>query len=147
MILDVFSRRVVGWAMADHMRKDLVTDALDIAIFRRKPLAVVHHSDQGSSYMSIAFAERCKSAGIQASMGSRGDCYDNAMCESFNATLECELRKLSTIMRPDVENDCWAGLSSHAASTCVAAWSPGRLMYVTGAKVGALGLPRTKRSG
>lgn len=91
VVLDVFSRRVVGWAMADHMRKELVIDALEMAIFRRKPLAVVHHSDQGSQYTSIAFAQRCKSAGIQPSMGSRGDCYDNAMYESFNATLECEL--------------------------------------------------------
>lgn len=91
VVLDVFSRRVVGWAMADHMRKELVLDALDMAIYRRKPLAVVHHSDQGSQYTSIAFALRCKAAGIRPSMGSRGDCYDNAMCESFNATLECEL--------------------------------------------------------
>ncbi len=66
-------------------------DALDMAIYRRKPLAVVHHSDQGSQYTSIAFGLRCKAAGIRPSMGSRGDCYDNAMCESFNATLECEL--------------------------------------------------------
>ncbi len=91
IVLDVFSRRVVGWAMADHMRKELVIDALEMAIFRRKPIAVVHHSDQGSQYTSIAFGQRCKSAGIRPSMGSRGDCYDNAMCESFNATLECEL--------------------------------------------------------
>lgn len=91
VVLDVFSRRVVGWAMADHMRKELVIDALDMAIFRRKPLAVVHHSDQGSQYTSIAFGQRCNAAGIRPSMGSRGDCYDNAMCESFNATLECEL--------------------------------------------------------
>lgn len=91
IVLDVFSRRVVGWAMADHMRKELVIDALDMAIFRRKPLAVVHHSDQGSQYTSIAFGQRCKDAGVRPSMGSIGDCYDNAMCESFNATLECEL--------------------------------------------------------
>jgi len=73
------------------MRQELVIDALNMAIFRRKPLAVVHHSDQGSQYTSIAFGQRCKSAGARPSMGSRGDCYDNAMCESFNATLECEL--------------------------------------------------------
>jgi putative transposase len=92
VVLDVYSRRVVGWAMADHMRKELVIGALDLAIFRRKPLAVVHHSDQGSQYTSIAFAQRLKSAGIRPSMDSRGDCYDNAMYERFNATLECELR-------------------------------------------------------
>jgi putative transposase len=91
VVLDVFSRRVVGWAMANHMRKELVVDALNMAIYRRKPEAVVHHSDQGSQYTSIAFGKRCKDAGIRPSMGSVGDCYDNAMCESFNATLECEL--------------------------------------------------------
>ncbi len=91
VVLDVFSRRIVGWAMADNMRKELVLDALNMAIFRRRPLAVVHHSDQGSQYTSIAFGMRCKEAGVRPSMGSRGDCYDNAMCESFNATLECEL--------------------------------------------------------
>jgi putative transposase len=91
VVLDVFSRRIVGWAMADNMRKELVLDALNMAIFRRRPLGVVHHSDQGSQYTSIAFGMRCKEAGVRPSMGSRGDCYDNAMCESFNATLECEL--------------------------------------------------------
>ena len=91
IVLDVFSRRVVGWSMANHMRKELVVDALNMAIFRRKPKSVVHHSDQGSQYTSIAFGVRCREAGIQPSMGSVGDCYDNAMCESFNATLECEL--------------------------------------------------------
>lgn len=91
VVLDVYSRRVVGWAMANHMRKELVLDALNMAIYRRKPRGVVHHSDQGSQYTSIAFGQRCKEAGILTSMGSVGDCYDNAMCESFNATLECEL--------------------------------------------------------
>jgi putative transposase len=91
IVLDVFSRRVVGWAMANHLRTELVLDALDMAIYRRQPSNVVHHSDQGTQYTSIAFSQRCREAGIQPSMGSVGDCYDNAMCESFNATLECEL--------------------------------------------------------
>ena len=91
IVLDVFSRRVVGWAMATHLRKELVLDALNMAIYRRKPKNVIHHSDQGCQYTSIAFGKRCKEAGVQPSMGSVGDCYDNAMCESFNATLECEL--------------------------------------------------------
>ncbi len=91
VVLDVCSRRVVGWSMANHMRKELVIDAPDMAIFRRRPKAVVHHSDHGSQYTSIAFGKRCKEAGVTTSMGSIGDCYDNAMCESFNATLECEL--------------------------------------------------------
>jgi putative transposase len=91
VVLDVFSRRVVGWSMANHMRAELVVDALNMAVFRRKPVGVVHHSDHGSQYTSIAFGQRCKAAGVVPSMGSVGDCYDNAMCESFNATLECEL--------------------------------------------------------
>ena len=91
VVLDVFSRRVVGWAMATHMRAELVVDALDMAIHNRKPKNVIHHSDQGSQYTSTAFSKRCEKAGVQPSMGSVGDCYDNAMCESFNAILECEL--------------------------------------------------------
>jgi putative transposase len=65
--------------------------ALDMAIWRRRPQGVIHHSDQGTQYTSIAFGLRCKEAGVRPSMGSIGDCYDNAMCESFFGTLECEL--------------------------------------------------------
>lgn len=91
VVLDVFSRRIVGWAMANHLRTELVLQALEMAIWRRHPENVIHHSDQGTQYTSIAFGRRCKEAGIRPSMGSVGDCYDNAMCESFFATLECEL--------------------------------------------------------
>ncbi len=91
VVLDVYSRRIVGWAMANHLRTELVLQALDMAIWRRRPQDVIHHSDQGTQYTSIAFGRRCKEAGIRPSMGSVGDCYDNAMCESFFATLECEL--------------------------------------------------------
>ena len=91
VVLDVFSRRVVGWAMATHLRTRLVLDALDMALVQRRPAGVIHHSDQGSQYTSIAFGQRCAKAGVKPSMGSVGDCYDNAMCESFFATLECEL--------------------------------------------------------
>jgi putative transposase len=91
IVLDVFSRRVVGWAMASHLRTQLVLDALNMAIYRRRPTNVIHHSDQGCQYTSIAFGKRCEQAGVRPSMGSVGDCYDNAMCESFNATLETEL--------------------------------------------------------
>jgi len=91
VVLDVLSRRVVGWAMANHLRTELVLDALNMAIYRRRPTNVIHHSDQGCQYTSIAFGKRCEQAGIRPSMGSVGDAYDNAMCESFNATLECEL--------------------------------------------------------
>lgn len=89
--MDVFSRRIVGWAMAAHLRTDLVLSALNMALTQRKPTSVIHHSDQGSQYTSVAFGARCREAGVRPSTGSVGDCYDNAMCESFFATLECEL--------------------------------------------------------
>ena len=89
--MDVFSRRIVGWAMATHLRTELVLEALNLALSQRRPAGVIHHSDQGSQYTSIAFGRRCEQAGVQPSMGSVGDCFDNAMCESFFATLECEL--------------------------------------------------------
>lgn len=91
VVLDVFSRRIVGWAMANHLRTELILEALDMAIERRRPEDVIHHSDQGCQYTSIAFGSRCREAGVRPSMGSVGDCFDNAMCESFFATLECEL--------------------------------------------------------
>jgi putative transposase len=92
VVLDVYSRRVVGWAMADHLRTELVIDALDMAIWNRRPArGLVHHSDQGCQYTSLAFGRRLREAGLVASMGSVGDCFDNAVTESFFATLECEL--------------------------------------------------------
>ena len=91
VVMDAWSRRVVGWAMATHLRTQLVLDALEMALCQRRPNQVVHHSDQGSQYTSLAFGQRCRQAGVRPSMGSVGDCYDNAMCESFFATLECEL--------------------------------------------------------
>jgi putative transposase len=91
VVLDVFSRRIVGWAMANHLRTELILTALDMALLRRRPQDVIHHSDQGCQYTSIAFGARCREAGVRPSMGSVGDCFDNAMCESFFATLECEL--------------------------------------------------------
>ena len=91
VVLDAYSRKVVGWAIANHLRTELVLEAFEMAIHRRQPRNVIHHSDQGCQYTSIAFGKRCKEAGVRPSMGSVGDAYDNAMCESFNATLECEL--------------------------------------------------------
>lgn len=91
VVLDAYSRRVVGWSMANHLKTKLVADALKMALDRRDPDEVIHHSDQGCQYTSIAFGHRCKRANVRPSMGSVGDCYDNAMCESFFATLECEL--------------------------------------------------------
>lgn len=91
VVLDAWSRRIVGWAMATHLRTELVLSALELALWQRRPENVIHHSDQGCQYTSIAFGLRCREAGVRPSMGSAGDAYDNAMCESFFATLECEL--------------------------------------------------------
>src|SRR4029077_9532187 len=85
------SRKVVGWSMANHLRTELVLDGLEMAIGQRRPDGVIHHSDQGSQYTSLAFDKRCREAGVRPSMGSVGGAYDNAMCESFFATLECRL--------------------------------------------------------
>ena len=92
VILDVFSRRVVGWSMAEHLRTELVVGALEMAVWNRRPgEGVIHHSDHGCQYTSLLFGQRCQAVGIRCSMGSVGDCYDNAMAESFFVTLECEL--------------------------------------------------------
>jgi putative transposase len=91
VVLDACSRRIVGWAMATKLVTQLVLDALEMALATRRPSGVIHHSDQGSQYTSIEFGQRCRAAGVRPSMGSVGDAYDNAMCESFFATLECEL--------------------------------------------------------
>lgn len=91
VVVDVWSRKVVGWATANHLKTELVLAALDTAVAQRQPTAVIHHSDHGTQYTSIAFGQRCRQAGVQPSMGSVGDAYDNALCESFFASLECEL--------------------------------------------------------
>jgi len=92
VVIDAFSRRVVGWSMAGHLRTELILDALDMAISMRRPgEGLIHHSDRGTQYTSIAFGRRCREAGIALSMGSTGDAYDNAMAESFFASLETEL--------------------------------------------------------
>jgi putative transposase len=91
VVLDAFSRRIVGWSMATTLATQLVLEALNMALVTRRPRGVIHHSDQGSQYTSIEFGRRCREAGVRPSMGSVGDAYDNAMCESFFATLECEL--------------------------------------------------------
>jgi putative transposase len=91
VVLDAWSRRIIGWAMETHLRTELVLAALDMAVAQRRPTDVIHHSDQGCQYTSVAFGKRCREAGVRPSMGSVGDAYDNAMCESFFATLECEL--------------------------------------------------------
>ena len=107
VVLDAFSRRAQSWAMADHLRTELVLEALDMAAQQRDPEKTghhsdLHHSDQGSQQEAIAFGQRCEDAGVRPSMGSAGDCYDNAMCESFFGTLECELIERETFSgRPE----------------------------------------------
>jgi putative transposase len=92
VVLDCFSRRVVGWAMADHIRSELVVDALQMAIWNRRPApGAIHHSDHGSTYTSWAFGHRLREPGLLGSMGSIGDCFDNSVAESFFATLQTEL--------------------------------------------------------
>ena len=91
-VMDCYSRRIVGWAIAEHLRAELVVDALEMAVTRRRPdERLVHHSDQGSQYTSLIFTQRCRAVGIDVSMGSRGDCFDNAVLESFHATLKKDL--------------------------------------------------------
>jgi putative transposase len=91
IVLDVWSRRIVGWAMEPHLRTELVLAALDMALAQRRPEAVIHHSDRGCQYTSYAFGKRCQEARVMPSIGSTGDAYDNAMAESFFATLEREV--------------------------------------------------------
>ncbi len=92
VVLDVWSRKIVGWAMSSGLATRIVLDALAMAVEQRRPTeGVIHHSDQGCQYTSTEFGKRCREAGVRPSMGSLADCYDNAMCESFFATLECEL--------------------------------------------------------
>ena len=91
-ILDVHSRRIVGWAMENHLRTEIVVDALQMAIWRRKPApGLVHHSDQGVQYTALSFSERLREVGITPSMGRTGSALDNAMAESFVSTLKAEL--------------------------------------------------------
>ena len=112
--IDVYSRKVVGWAFGERMTSDLVILALNMALMTRKPESVIHHSDQGSQYTSIAFGNRCKEMGVRPSMATVGDAYDNAMTESFFASLECEL-----IARRSWKNKTEARL---AVFTWIEAW-------------------------
>ena len=91
VVRDVYSRKVVGWAFDQQQTADLVIQALNMALITRKPQGVNHQSDQGSQYTSVDFGKLCTEMGVRPSMGSVGDAYDNAMTESFFASLVCEL--------------------------------------------------------
>jgi len=91
-VIDLHSRKVVGWAIADHMRTELVTDALAMALAARRPTGpVIFHSDRGTQYTSKEFDTYCRSAGVTRSLGRTGICYDNAVSESFFASIKKEL--------------------------------------------------------
>ena len=93
-VIDVFARRIVGWRVSSTMRTDFVLDALEQALYDRQPErsdALVHHSDRGSQYVSIRYTERLAEAGIEPSVGSRGDSYDNALAETINGLYKAEL--------------------------------------------------------
>jgi putative transposase len=88
-VLDTYSRRVVGWSMANHLRTELVLDAVNMAIYTRRPSpGLIHHSDRGSQYTSVEFGSRLGEEGLLPSMGSVADAYDNCMAESFVCTLK-----------------------------------------------------------
>jgi putative transposase len=90
-VIDCFSRMIVGWSMLSHMRLELVERALEMAVARRQPgPGLIHHSDHGSQFTAVIFGQRCEQLGIDVSMGSIGDCYDNAVCEAFHSTLKRE---------------------------------------------------------
>ena len=110
VVVDCFSRRCVGWAMAEHMRAELVVDALEMALWRRRPdVGLVHHSDRGGQYVSLIFGQTARAAGIDVSMGAKGCALDNAVCESFFATLKKELtRRRSWPTRRELETAVFA---------------------------------------
>jgi putative transposase len=115
VVLDCYSRRVVGWALADHLRSELVIEAVEMAVARRRPPpGLVHHSDRGSQYVSLAFGQRCRDAGIELSMGATGSALDNAVCESFFSGLRKELlNRRSWLTKAEVRSaifewiECW----------------------------------------
>jgi putative transposase len=127
VVLDVYSRKVIGWAFGANQTANLVIYALNMALLTRRPESVIHHSDQGSQYTSVAFGQRCKDMGVQPSMGTVGDAYDNAMAESFFASLECEL----------IDRRTWESRTQarHEVFTWIEAWyNPHRLHSALGYK-------------
>jgi putative transposase len=110
VVVDCFSRRCVGWAMAEHMRAELVVEALEMALWQRRPaVGLVHHSDRGGQYVSLIFGRTARAAGIDISMGARGCALDNAVCEAFFATLKKELtRRQSWPSRRELETAVFA---------------------------------------
>ncbi len=123
VVLDVFSRRIVGWAMETHLRTELVLEALDYALWQRRPDAVIHHSDQGTQYTSIQFGARCREAGVRPSMGSVGDCFDNAMCEASSRPWNANCSRAAA-SRPRSRRGWRCSSSSRAGTTRIGAIPP-----------------------
>jgi putative transposase len=90
VVLDVFSRLIVGWAMSDHLYTELMLRALDMALVQRRPAGVIHHCDQGCQYTSIAFGRRCHEAGVRLSMGTVADCFDKACVSHYTSSRRSE---------------------------------------------------------
>ena len=113
-IIDVYSRKIVGWRVSSSLRSDLAIDALEMAIWSRADAdlsQLVHHSDRGVQYLSIRYSERLGEAGAVASVGSRGDSYDNALAETVNGLFKTELIRRHapwrTVESVRSRNDCW----------------------------------------
>ena len=117
LVTDVFSRRIVGWQLASHLRTDLPLDALEMAVYQRRPgEALIHHSDRGCQYLSIRYTERLAEIGAAASVGSVADSYDNALAEAVNATFKEELihrRTWRTRTDVEIEAAAWVGWYNH----------------------------------
>ncbi len=125
VIMDAYSRRVVGWSLAQHMRTELVQDALDMAVSRRKPDAgLVHHTDHGSQYTALTFGHQLRKHGIEPSMGRVKTCYDNAVAESFFATLKKELITAAPGPPETTPKPPWLTTSRSGTTTsaCTAPW-------------------------
>ena len=117
-IIDVFARRIVGWRVSSSMRTDFVLDALEQALFDRQPqrnASLIHHSDRGSQYVSIRYSERLAEAGIEPSVGSRGDSYDNALAETINGLYKAELikRRGPCVTFHHIESNPFSAFRSH----------------------------------
>jgi putative transposase len=124
VVIDCYSRRCVGWAMAEHMRAELVVEALEMAVWQRKPApGVIHHSDQGAQYTALLFGQRCRQASIDVSMGGKGSALDNAVCEAFFASLKKErIRRRSWPTRREAQT---------AIFTWIEAWYNRRRLHST----------------
>ena len=124
-VIDVFARRIVGWRVSSSMRTDFVLDALEQALYDRQPErsdALIHHSDRGSQYVSILYTERLAQAGIEPSVGSRGDSYDNALAETINGLYKTELIHAVRLgKRRSLWN--WQPLNGCHGSTTTDCWS------------------------